>query len=76
MTLLDSFLCKHKVSASLWKWLFKEFINYLNYMFKIYLVGFHFLDKYMFLTMYLTNKERYLEMLNLTFAKPPAAVNK
>ena len=45
-------------------------------MFKIYLVGFHFLDKYKFWTMYLTNKERYLEMLNLAFAKPPAPVNK
>ena len=44
-------------------------------MFKIYLVGFLFLDKYMFRTMYLTKKERYLEMLNLAFAKPPAAVN-
>ena len=45
-------------------------------MLKIYLVGFHFLDKYMFRTMYLTNKERYLEMLDLTFAKPTPAVNK
>ena len=34
-------------------------------MFKIYPVGFHFLDKNMFKTMYLTSKERYLEQLNL-----------
>ena len=44
-------------------------------MFKIHPVSFHFLDKIMFKTMYLTSKERYLERLNLTFAKPPAAIN-
>ena len=46
-------------------------------MFKINPVGFSFfLTKYMLRTMYLTSEERYLELLNLTFAKPPAAVNK